>query len=237
MSIPLAMFGGIALDVAILPALRGSARATTRGASSQSEASSNWLEAALREAGPRLAVGFVIIYGMMSAFSTGWRIRQEFTLGSSDLEAMAWVRANTASDSKFAIVTGGLPLRDATSEWFPTLTGRQSMATVFGFEWIRDVDFANRLQLYQSLQACATQGPDCLEAWSGHQGVIFEYVYLRVPGGPEAVPLGVLLDASPHYETIYAGQTLKIYRRMDAGLALAPIRASNQHVDHEGHKD
>lgn len=227
MTIPLSILGGIALDVAILPTLNGNAATTTRGASAPPYVASNWLEGALRGTSARLAVGFVIVYGMMSAYATGLRIREEFTLGASDLQAMAWVRTNTAADARFAIITAGLPLRDATSEWFPTLTGRQSIGTVFGFEWIRDVDFGDRVESYQSLQACAAQTTSCLQAWTRQHSLTFEYVYLRVPGGADAVPLGVLLDASSDYETVYAGQTLKIYRWKGAGLALAPATDSN----------
>jgi len=227
MTIPLAIFGGIALDLAILPALNGNSGTTTRGDAPPPYMVSNWLEAALRRTAARVAVGFVIVYGMMAAYATGWRIRQEFTLGAPDVQAMAWVRANTASDARFAIITGGLPLRDATSEWFPTLTGRQSIGTVFGFEWIRNVDFGDRVELYQSLQACAAQSAGCLQAWSRKHGVTFDYVYVRTAGGPDSVPLGVLLDASSDYEIVYAGQTLKVYRWKAAGLALAPPGVSN----------
>jgi hypothetical protein len=227
MTIPLAILGGIALDVAILPTLNGNAATTTRGAGAPPYVPSNWLEGALRGTSARLAVGFVIVYGMMSAYATGLRIRDEFTLGASDLQAMAWARANTAADARFAIITDGLPLRDATSEWFPTLTGRQSIGTVFGFEWIRNVDFGDRVQSYQSLQACAGQTTSCLQAWSRKHSLAFEYVYLRVPGGADAVPLGVLLDASSDYETVYAGQTLKIYRWKGATLGLVPATSSN----------
>ncbi len=227
MTIPLAMCAGIALEGVILPAVRPDGKSVAGTPNTLSGETSTWLEDALRGSAAQLVVGFVIVYAMMSAYATGWRILQDFTLGTPDTRAMAWVRNNTPVDTPFAIVTGALPLRDAASEWFPTLTGRTSIATVFGYEWIRGVDFGGRVELYRSLQSCAAQEAECLQAWARGHEITYEYVYLRVPPGGHTVPLGVSLEESSQYQNVYASDGVTIYHWNAPALTWSGARASH----------
>lgn len=58
------------------------------------------------------------------------------TLKESDMEAYRWISANTTPDSKFFIVTKRTGARDYLAEWFPALTGRHSLLTFEGKEWL-----------------------------------------------------------------------------------------------------
>jgi hypothetical protein len=232
MTIPLAMCAGIALVAIVLPALRGTQDRAIRPADA-----SDWLEASLNGRGAHLAVGFVMVYGMMSAYATGWRIRQEFTLGAADQAALSWVKENTAETARFAIVTGELPLRDATSEWFPAVTFRKSLATVFGFEWIHIADFPSRIESYRMLQTCAQHDPACLQEWAQEYDLQYDYVYLRAAGGADTVPLGALLDSSSEYQTVYSTPTIKIYRLKVPGHAIEPEGGLEDGVHHNGGED
>jgi hypothetical protein len=218
MTIPLAMCAGIAIAEVILPALARNNASADAAVSTNAEA--NWLDAALRGRMARTLIGFLIVYGMMAAYATAWRTTQEFTLRRTDVQAMEWVRANTDGNSSFAIVSGGLPLRDATSEWFPALTDRRSVGTVFGYEWVPGTDFVGRVRLYQALQACAGQDLACLDTWAHDFGLNFDYVYLREPGVGSRTALGVLLGQSPQYALVYSSANIQIYQRR--GTALIP---------------
>jgi len=212
MMIPLAMCTGVALDKVVLPPLDLPGTAPPFSLKQEIEPGANSLDRLFRGRGARLFLGFLLCYAGVSAFAASWSILHEFTLATPDLQAFAWVRSNTGAQSRFSLVTGELPLRDASSEWFPALTGRISLGTVFGFEWIHDKDFSARVERYESLQACAVQGSDCLEAWSKNHGEPLEYVYIRDAAGISAVPLEAYLSKSPDFEDVYSSQTVAIFR-------------------------
>jgi hypothetical protein len=213
MMMPMAMCAGLALESVVLPPLRapGDARAQDSGGGGQG--SLEWIEQLLAGPSVRLFVGFVVVYGMAAAYATGLSIWREFTLSPPDLRALTWVRDNTAPQSRFALITGGLPLRDASSEWFPPLTGRRSVGTVFGYEWDRRAEFAVRVERYRALQACAELGPDCLQAWSSNYGEKIDFVYLAAGPGTASAALSAFLSTSPQYEAVYSSQTVIIYRK------------------------
>jgi hypothetical protein len=93
--------------------------------------------------------------------------------GNRDL--MAWTKANTPPDARFAVVAGNdFWANDATSEWFPYLAGRVSVGTVQGYEWLGPNRFADQLQAHEDLNRC--QSVACLNAWSEEYQVQFDYV-------------------------------------------------------------
>ena len=172
---------------------------------------SEWLPSLLKFPGTRIALAFLTLYGCLSAFTVGSEILQKYTLTARDSRAFEWVRENTPPESRFAVVTQGLPLRDAASEWFPALTGRRSIATVFGLEWMRQIDFARQIEQHRSLQACAAQDADCLDLWALEHGEDIDYVYLRLENLAERSALHELLARSGQFEQVYADGNLTIY--------------------------
>jgi hypothetical protein len=211
MMIPLAMAAGFSLDMVVLPAV-GAGRARDGLPSAETTAlASQWLPEFLGSTGTRIALAFLTLYGCLSAFTVGSEIRQKYTLTARDSEAFEWVRENTPPESRFALVTQGLPLRDAASEWFPALTGRRSIATVFGLEWVRKVDFARQIERHLSLQACAAQDADCLDLWAREHGEDIDYVYLRLENLVERSALHESLARSGQFEQVYADGNLTIY--------------------------
>jgi hypothetical protein len=124
MMIPLALLIGYALDNVILPALRPKGDNPTPANAREA------LESILRVKTSRYFLLFLFAYCSMSAYSTSLKIKDELSLQPADLQAFAWVKANTPEESQFLLVTGQLPLRDAWSEWFPVLAERHSQATV-----------------------------------------------------------------------------------------------------------
>lgn len=213
MMIPLAMSAGVAFDEIVLPPFGLRAAGTTTTAEALPDTSADWLRQFLRAPAVRIVVGLVLVYGVMAAYATGWRIRQDFTVTNADLAAFHWVEVNAPEDSRFALITQGLALRDASSEWFPALTGRRSIATVFGFEWIQSADFAGRIERYRSLQTCAFEDTGCLEAWSREQQAPFDYVYVREPEGINRAPLNIHLAESADYSPVFSSSTVVIFKK------------------------
>ncbi len=101
------------------------------------------------------------------------------TLSTADQSAFAWIGANTPEDSRFLVLTGDDPLSDPTSEWFPALTGRSSVATVQGYEWDGNHKFEEIKDRGRKIQNCIQQTPACIQDWEREYHLEFEYIYLR----------------------------------------------------------
>ncbi len=211
MMIPLAMGAGTALESVILPALAGARHGATQAPTEGPVAAEDWFEALLQPASTRWFMGLVLAFSAISAYAVGWRVQEQLTLKADDLQALEWVRSHTDPQSRFALVTQQLPFRDATSEWFPALTGRQSVATVFGYEWLDGADFARRIAQYQGLQACAQQDIECLGSWEMKYGSTYDYLYISDPAGFRDVALATFLARSPQAEILYQSPTVDIY--------------------------
>lgn len=194
MLLPLAMFVGVAFDQAFLPVLK------------PQEGNSNtraW----------NFFIGFFVFYGLISASITASNINRQLTLTSDDLNAFAWAKANTSSESRFVLLTQGLPLNDSASEWFPVLAERPSLATLFGYEWEKDVPFGIRVQEYEELQKCAAKDKACLDAWSS--GRDFSHVLIRK--NRAAVGFTSLLveqiKSSPDYQLVYEAGGIAVFEK------------------------
>jgi hypothetical protein len=92
-------------------------------------------------------------------------------------EAMAWVAAELPADARVAVITGGEWSGDPDSEWFPQLTGRQSVSTVQGSEWLGTGAFEAQVFASRTLQACVAQASaGCVADWLADHPA--DYVYL-----------------------------------------------------------
>lgn len=181
--LPVAMAAGILLNQVILPTLvkKGNSKKVV------------WIS----------FVSFFILYGSISSMNVAHTINQRLTLTQQDLDAFAWVKANTPEDSTFILLTQGLPLNDSTSEWFPVLAERRSAATIFGYEWVNDGEFSRRITDYKNLQICATQGLICLENEN------LNYVYIQ----EKKTTLAEQLKHSPEYQLVYQAGKILIFKK------------------------
>jgi len=201
--IPLAILAGWALTEYIFPLLRKIKNPTN------SESVH-----ILNDKTVRLFLGFLIIYSVMSSYAASSTIQKDFTLTETDLDAFQWVEANTLPDSQFLVLTGQHHLRDAVSEWFPVLAKRRSQATVFGYEWVPDGRFRQRIEEYQRLQACLYRNASCLDDWSRQVNADFSYAYLWNRFNPERFPLSLYLQANPEYELVFQNEQTMIFQKL-----------------------
>jgi hypothetical protein len=204
MMIPLALLVGHGLEAVILPALQPKNHPPL-----PDPVASQGMSQTLKAPAARYFLLFLFAYSIMSAYQTGLRISQGLSLQPSDVEAYQWVRDNTPPDSQFLLVTQQQPMLDAWSEWFPALTGRVSQATIFGFEWINDGKFGERISAYKNLQACARKDATCLENWSKKNSQPFSYVLIREQG---AEALIAQLAMSNNYHLVYRKDNLSIFQ-------------------------
>ena len=206
MMLPLAMLIGYALDKVVLPALQPKDDNITNSINVQQA-----LENTLRGRTSRYFLLFLFAYSLMSAYVTGQKIKNEFSLQPIDKEAFIWVSENTPKEAEFLLVTGQLPLRDAWSEWFPVLTGRHSQGTIFGYEWVNDGQFGKRVESYEALQACSYEDATCLDNWNSITDVPYSYVYLWNKTDPETMALYAYLEHDAAFELIYQNERNAIF--------------------------
>ena len=142
----------------------------------------------------------------------------DHTLSADARSSMVWVAAHTRADATFVVVTGRAWYADEVSEWFPALTGRQSLATVQGYEWLGNTGWWRQQDLNANLQVCSVEADACLTAWRQQYGSLPSYIYL--PKGRIAGPLSAddscaglrqTLAASPDYTVAYDGPGAAIF--------------------------
>ena len=154
-AVPLSMLVAIAVVDAVIPAARGVlGNATERPAP-------RWLMPA--------AVAAMAIYAALSAMLAGPLLLAPTS--DAEQQAMAWPAANTPPSSRFLVISGDRWFADRTSEWFPVLSQRQSVATTQGYEWVQGGVFAERMKAYNAAQECAQKDAACLSDWSRDSGV------------------------------------------------------------------
>jgi hypothetical protein len=132
-------------------------------------------------------------------------------LDSDRREALAWVATELPEDARVAVITGGEWSGDPDSEWFPELTGRQSVATVQGSEWLGSAAFNAQVSANRALQACVAQGSaSCVSNWLSEWPAAYLYLPTGALGGPSS-PMDCCADlrqtllADAEFGEIYSG--------------------------------
>jgi cbb3-type cytochrome oxidase subunit 3 len=212
-SIPVSLLFAVALFDLILPAF------------------SHWKDAAplqpnpglnlLASSGTRLLVAFLLIYNLLNAVVADQKVSIA-RVTAPEQAAMQWMRTNTPANSKVLLLTFGDSLNLPFLEWFPSLTGRVSLTTVQGYEWLPGSSFYNRKDAFQGLQPCLTEDLACVEKWAAGQGL--DYDYLLVDHGyvgdqqldPVKPPLNdwvaYQLRQSPQFRPVYSTPLIEIFQ-------------------------
>jgi len=154
-------------------------------------------------------------------------------LPQGERTAMQWVAVHTPPSGRFLVVggaeaptePGGLWTADRSAEWFPALTGRQSVGTYEGHEWLGDYSAAHAK--FDEVLSCMDRGADCLTQWGANESVAFDYVYVPKGAGEDSSfgshwccwSLRNSLRADPLFAVIYDGPGATIAaRRTSASL-------------------
>jgi len=140
-------------------------------------------------------------------------------------EAMAWVAANIDREARFAVASGVVTWWvDPVDAWFPALSGRVSVATPNGAEWLPGGEFMRRVQAHAALQRCDGSEPDCLALWQERFAMPISHVYVsRFPtaGGP---PRSAAV-AGEGFTVLYSGPGALVLARDMPGDVAAPTGA------------
>ena len=205
--IPLAMLAAVGLAEVVLPALQASGR---------------------EEAGQSVQVSsvernvflYLLIYMVFSAYQFGFQVSGA-ALSKPERDAMFWVKGNTPEEARFLVLSGANSVAcDATSEWFPALTGRRSLFTIQGAEWTRGKAFKPFIREAVALQSCAGDDPSCIDRLLDASA--YDYVYLsKVLRAENCAPLApartfayfaARVRGDERYEAVYETDDVMIYR-------------------------
>lgn len=205
--IPLAMLAAVGLAEVVLPALQASGR---------------------EEAGQSVQVSsvernvflYLLIYMVFSAYQFGFQVSGA-ALSKPERDAMFWVKGNTPEEARFLVLSGANSVAcDATSEWFPALTGRRSLFTIQGAEWTRGEAFKPFIREAVALQSCAGDDASCVDRLLDASA--YDYVYLsKVLRAENCAPLvpartfayfAARVRGNERYEAVYETDDVMIYR-------------------------
>ncbi len=156
------------------------------------------------------ATGYLFLSGIIFSIQLG----NEFRLLPQERQALAWIQQNTPAASRFLVLTSDAVLSDPLSEWFPAQTGRTSLVTVQGHEWMPEFPLRESLRDYAEAQSCLNQSLECLSKWE------FDFIYIRrirpnADGGItlQASILEQSLRASDEYVAVYDSDVAVIFSR------------------------
>lgn len=174
---------------------------------------------------PGLTFFFIILipYWLSNSVYYGFQL-SEMHVSKAGRGAMQWVANNTPKESKFLVITGEPSgFCDSTSEWFPALTNRQSIATLQGNEWLQGQIFGQYVGYIQNLQTCSKKGLACLLQEAEHFGSNFDYLYLSLNSPTSNCNLtdasglnrGLILelDNSVQFQTVFRSDEVLIFSK------------------------
>lgn len=215
-TIPVALLAGIGLAEVILPI-------TVRPLAARWEPDPEDLdEDALRFAGVSpvnamrswapVVLAVFLWYATNGALMRAGETPSLVALSPDERVAMEWVKEQTPADSTFLIITAeGWPT-DKTSEWFPVLADRRSVATAQGYEWVPDGTFARRVWMHDQANGCAEADAACAVQWRTATGTTYDYLMIsKPPYGQCCQRLRQSLNVDSHFRPVYDGPGATIY--------------------------
>jgi hypothetical protein len=173
-AIPLAMLAAIGLVDVVFLAMHALGRKNAAGDQLTPEQGTD--PEGTVSASERNILIYVLLFLVFSTYQFGFQLSSA-TLYPPDREAMGWVRDHTPADSRFLVLTGTSSVScDSVMEWFPALTGRQSINTVQGTEWTQGKNFASYVRSAYAAQKCVAGGDAaCLDEAVDRSA--YDYIY------------------------------------------------------------
>lgn len=140
-----------------------------------------------------------VLAGALQGFSTVGRAQNVRPLSPQVREAMAWIAANQPG-ATFAVFTGKAWPTDSSAEWFPTVSGAQSVTTVQGREWLPDRAFHKSVAAAKRLRESKTC-PELHAALRAYPP--FDFVWVETMRH---------CFTSPAHERVYQNRQVDIFR-------------------------
>src|SRR6185437_9049972 len=138
----------------------------------------------------RVLLGALLAYAVISAGRLP--ATDLAALPASERAAMAWVAQQTPASDRVLVLGADARLQDdlwstaadRTSEWFPVLAQRTSVATYEGSEWTGQ--FFQRSAAWQAVGFCTDRGTSCLDDWARRYDQSFNDIFIPKGKGVDA---------------------------------------------------
>ena len=128
-------------------------------------------------------------------------------LDANEIAALDWVSQNMEADARVLVISPRMYI----SEWFPALTGRHSVATHEGTEWLGSAVFGDTVHAFDVAQDCAARDDACLDIFSSQTGRTFDAVFIA-----NNTPLAASIEDDARYRTLYDNPAVIVAKRLPA---------------------
>jgi hypothetical protein len=174
-----------------------------------------WIDS-IKTAVGRLFWGALTLLMLYNAYIHSNSLANKF-LGKEELNAMQWVGSHTSPEAKFLVLGWDKTWGYASlAEWFPALTGRRSINTAQGTEWLAgDQGALRQVRRYEQSYLCLYSDSSCLDELTQDPQLQFDYVVLssKVPGESDRQStLLVSLENSAKYQVVYSSPGVGIFK-------------------------
>jgi hypothetical protein len=133
-------------------------------------------------------------------------------VSAGERTAMTWIARHVSPSNQFLAIGTNTGSSEEDVEWFPALTGRSSVLTLQGTEWIPGL-YARRSTEIQAVQACMPR-LSCIERDLSRHHIPFSYVYLaRASSQEPCESLCAALSHGSRYIRVYSGPGAWVFRR------------------------
>lgn len=130
-------------------------------------------------------------------------------LTGSERSAMTWIEQNTPDRSEFIVLSRSFSWEDdRVAEWFPVLSGRKSLTTAQGLEWIPGNVFLSKVESILKLKHRQVLEDNALVKYVESQYDSFQYVAVFIP---HIVPNYGGFVESGKYRTVYATDSVLVF--------------------------
>lgn len=130
-----------------------------------------------------VAMGSLLAFAALDSYVSYARKSALISLTNAERAAMEWIRSSTRRDALFLVVSRSISWQDdRVAEWFPYLTGRESLNTVQGLEWVPGGVFQERVAQALRLKWLQANDPRAIPSFFESSYVCHDYVAVFFPG-------------------------------------------------------
>lgn len=132
-------------------------------------------------------------------------------LTGSERSAMAWIKNNTPSKSEFVLLSRSSSWEDdRIAEWFPILSGRKSLTTAQGLEWMPGDVFHSKVESIKELKRNQALGNRVVGYIESHYDS-FQYIAAFIP---RINPSYGNFVGSGRYRVVYKNDSSLVFERI-----------------------
>jgi hypothetical protein len=173
------------------------------------------LEQIFNERISKITFAYILVIALWGPMAVAG-LPETSAVSQDDQIAMQRISQNTSMNDSFIVLTGVKDwYMDNISEWFPALSGRISISTIQGSEWLPKKENNNYNERYTDLQSCTDQDYSCITTWAEQYEASYSYIYLNKPMEDKAIinlPISYSLASSKQLQLVFDNPRASVFR-------------------------